>query len=120
MEKQDIKAILSLAASEAHTTLPAAAVTAGNFMPEYAKILRRKVREATGLQRPLEGLRIVVDAGNGSGGFYAAQVLEPLGANTTGSQFLEPDGSFPNHIPNPENKAAMAASITASSAVTAT
>ena len=109
LEKQDIQAILSLAASEAHTGLPAAAVTAGNFMPEYAEILRRKVREATGLQRPLEGLRIVVDAGNGAGGFYAAQVLEPLGADTAGSQFLEPDGSFPNHIPNPENKAAMAA-----------
>ena len=26
----------------------------------------------------------------------------------TGSQFLEPDGTFPNHIPNPENKEAMA------------
>lgn len=24
------------------------------------------------------------------------------GADTTGSQFLEPDGRFPNHIPNPE------------------
>jgi phosphomannomutase len=34
-------------------------------------------------------------------------VLKPLGANTTGSQFLEPDGTFPNHIPNPENKEAM-------------
>jgi phosphomannomutase len=37
------------------------------------------------------------------------QVLKPLGADTTGSQFLEPDGMFPNHIPNPENKEAMAA-----------
>jgi phosphomannomutase len=35
-------------------------------------------------------------------------VLEPLGANIQGSQFLEPDGMFPNHIPNPENAAAMA------------
>ena len=26
-----------------------------------------------------------------------------------GSQFLEPDGWFPNHSPNPENKEAMAA-----------
>jgi len=50
-----------------------------------------------------------VDAGNGAGGFYAGQVLQPLGADTTGSQFLEPDGNFPNHVPNPENEAAMAA-----------
>ncbi|MBR4194086.1 MAG: phosphomannomutase/phosphoglucomutase [Oscillospiraceae bacterium] len=109
LEKQDIKAILTLAASDAHTELPAAAVTGGSFMPVYAELLCRKVREATGLERPLEGLRIVVDAGNGAGGFYAAQVLEPLGADTTGSRFLTPDGHFPNHIPNPEDKTAMAA-----------
>ncbi|HGZ4983276.1 TPA: phosphomannomutase/phosphoglucomutase, partial [Enterococcus faecium] len=29
------------------------------------------------------------------------------GADSTGSQFLEPDGRFPNHIPNPDNKEAM-------------
>jgi hypothetical protein len=38
-------------------------------------------------------------------------VLEPLGADVSGSQFLEPDGTFPNHIPNPENKAAMEAAV---------
>ena len=48
-----------------------------------------------------------MDAGNGAGGFYATEVLEPLGADITGSQFLEPDGRFPNHIPNPENEEAM-------------
>ena len=109
LERQDIKAILTLAASDAHTGLPAASVSSGSFMPQYADILCRKVREATGLVRPLEGLRIVVDAGNGAGGFYAAEVLEPLGADTTGSRYLDPDGTFPNHIPNPENEAAMAA-----------
>ena len=31
-----------------------------------------------------------------------------MGADTTGSQFLNPDGTFPNHIPNPEDKTAMA------------
>ena len=50
---------------------------------------------------------LVVDAGNGAGGFYA-QLMEELGAWIEGSQFLEPDGMFPNHIPNPENEAAMA------------
>ena len=109
LEKQDIKAILALAALDGHTGLPAATVSQGSFMPEYARILCRKVREATGLERPLEGLRIIVDAGNGAGGFYAADVLRPLGADTAGSCFLDPDGTFPNHIPNPENREAMAA-----------
>lgn len=67
-----------------------------------------KVRSATGETQPLQGKRILVDAGNGAGGFYVDKVLKPLGADTTGSQFLDPDGRFPNHIPNPENETAMA------------
>ena len=108
LEKRDIQAILALASSKDHTGLPAATLARGSFMPNYAEILCSKVREATGCQRPLEGLRIVVDAGNGAGGFYASKVLEPLGADTTGSRFLDPDGTFPNHAPNPEDKKAMA------------
>ena len=53
-------------------------------------------------------MKIIVDAGNGSGGFFADKILAPLGADVNGSQFLEPDGMFPNHIPNPEDKIAMA------------
>jgi phosphomannomutase len=59
--------------------------------------------------RPLQGYKITVDAGNGVGGFYAHKVLEPLGADISGSQYLDPDGMFPNHVPNPENKEAMKA-----------
>ncbi len=58
-------------------------------------------------QTPLKGLKIIVDAGNGAGGFFAEKILKVLGADITGSQFLNPDGNFPNHIPNPENKEAM-------------
>ncbi len=36
------------------------------------------------------------------------QVLAPLGADVSGSRYLDPDGSFPNHIPNPEHPSAMA------------
>ena len=78
-------------------------------MDAYSKILADKVRAATGMEKPLEGFRIVVDAGNGAGGFYVDKVLKPLGANTEGSRYLDPDGSFPNHIPNPEDKKAMEA-----------
>ena len=109
LEKGDIKEILEYATSDAVTGLPAGALTQGAFMDTYAGLLVNKVRTATGAEKPLAGLRIVVDAGNGAGGFYAAKVLEPLGANTEGSRYLDPDGSFPNHIPNPEDKTAMAA-----------
>ncbi len=81
-----------------------------NFMSTYAGILRKIICDNLGVSEaslPLKDKKIIVDAGNGAGGFYAEQVLKPLGANTSGSQFLEPDGMFPNHVPNPENKEAM-------------
>ena len=78
-------------------------------MDAYAAVLVDKVRTATGEQKPLEGFKVVVDAGNGAGGFYVEKVLAPLGADTKGSRYLDPDGSFPNHIPNPEDATAMAA-----------
>lgn len=108
LEKGDIKQILAFAAGEQKTGLAPAQVTQGTFMDSYAKILADKIRSATGMEKPLEGFRVVVDAGNGAGGFYVDKVLKPLGANTEGSRYLEPDGSFSNHIPNPEDKEAMA------------
>ncbi|MBE5905880.1 MAG: phosphomannomutase/phosphoglucomutase [Lachnospiraceae bacterium] len=76
---------------------------------EHLRMLIKKGVNKSCCEKPLEGLHIVVDAGNGAGGFFATQVLKPLGANISGSQFLEPDGMFPNHIPNPEDKDAMEA-----------
>ena len=107
LEKGDIKEILTFAEGSEVTGLPAGTLEDGAFMDTYAAILADKVRAATGEEKPLEGFRIVVDAGHGAGGFYADKVLKPLGANTDGSRYLDPDGSFPNHIPNPEDKEAM-------------
>ncbi len=85
--------------------------TKADLMSVYSQYLKDKIIEEVKHkefpQKPLTGLKIVVDAGNGAGGFYATDVLAPLGANIEGSQFLEPDGTFPNHPPNPENKEAM-------------
>ena len=112
LEKADITAVLAIADEIEDGLRPAANGAAGrevkvDFITIYAAGLVSKIRKATGALRPLEGTHIIVDAGNGAGGFYAEKVLKPLGADTTGSQFLEPDGTFPNHIPNPEDKAAM-------------
>ncbi|MDE7454061.1 MAG: phosphomannomutase/phosphoglucomutase [Clostridia bacterium] len=78
-----------------------------SFMDGYSGILVDLIRRQTGKEKPLAGKKIIVDAGNGAGGFFADKVLKPLGANTEGSQFLEPDGLFPNHAPNPEDKQAI-------------
>jgi phosphomannomutase/phosphoglucomutase len=47
-------------------------------------------------------LKVVVDAGNGLSGSYVPPVMEDLGVEVI-CLFCEPDGSFPNHLPNPEN-----------------
>ncbi len=81
-----------------------------DYMKAYAARLRRMICESVGKsesEKPLKGYKIVVDAGNGVGGFYAENVLKALGADIKGSRYLEPDGMFPNHIPNPENAKAM-------------
>lgn len=81
-----------------------------DYMSQYCRHLRDMICKGVNSKnydKPLEGFKIVVDAGNGAGGFYADKVLAPLGADTTGSQFLEPDGMFPNHVPNPEDAVAM-------------
>lgn len=108
LEKGDIKQILTYAASDAVTGLDSGLLNTGGFMDTYAAILADKIRTATGEEKPLEGFKVVVDAGNGAGGFYVDKVLKPLGAITDGSRYLDPDGRFPNHIPNPEDKGAMA------------
>ncbi len=107
LESNDIKEILTKAAEPFTPTRHPGKRKDCPYLNKYASDLVKKVRTATGEEKPLRGKRIVVDAGNGAGGFFASQVLQPLGADTTGSQFLNPDGTFPNHIPNPENKAAM-------------
>lgn len=107
LESEEITEILNIAA-EGGFVQGTGTYEERCFIGEYSADLVRKVRESCGCEEPLAGKKIVVDAGNGAGGFFVEQVLKPLGADTDGSQFLQPDGTFPNHIPNPEDKAAMA------------
>lgn len=84
------------------------AVTHSSLMKLYSTHLQNIIKTALkDGEKPLSHMKIVVDAGNGGGGFFATSVLAPLGADISGSQFLEPDGMFPNHSPNPEDKKAM-------------
>lgn len=110
LEKADIARILEIAEKE--KTEPAE--WKGESCPVmqlYTAHLRRLICDGLSTkesEKPLKGMHIVVDAGNGAGGFFAHKVLTPLGADIKGSRYLTPDGMFPNHVPNPENKEAMA------------
>ena len=123
LEHSDITELLRLAAAQ--QIAAACPVTAGqnctpkcrsfDLIARYSDHLRSAILSGLSFhaEKPLTHLKIAVDAGNGAGGFFAEQVLKELGADTSGSRFLDPDGTFPNHIPNPENKAAMEAAKTA-------
>ena len=116
LERADITEILRSAAAQ-QTTGEHNSPKCRSFdlIAQYSKHLQDAIRKGLSFhaEKPLANLKIAVDAGNGAGGFFAEQVLKALGADTSGSRFLEPDGTFPNHIPNPENKAAMEAAKTA-------
>lgn len=115
LEKVDIKAMLDIAVKgdsiQSKKDNEVGTVITKNLIDDYSNLLIEKIRagvnSSKNYDKPFSGLKILVDAGNGAGGFFAEKVLHILGADTTGSQFLNPDGMFPNHIPNPENKEAM-------------
>jgi phosphomannomutase len=50
--------------------------------------------------RAVEPLRVMIDAANGMAGVMLPPVLERLPIDTA-RYFFEPDGTFPNHEPNP-------------------
>ncbi len=55
------------------------------------------VRERIKLDRPL---KVVADCGNGCGSLVAVDILSSLGCEVV-PLFCEPDGTFPNHHPDP-------------------
>jgi phosphomannomutase/phosphoglucomutase len=57
-------------------------------------------------------LKIVTDAGNGTGGIYAPPFMRAIGAEVT-ELFSNPDGRFPNHHPDPTKREYLPALISA-------
>ena len=64
-----------------------------DIIPEYHEYVRGNIK----LDRPL---RVVVDAGNGTAGPVAPDLLRALGCEVE-EMYCEMDGSFPNHHPDP-------------------
>jgi phosphomannomutase len=67
----------------------------------------------------IKPLKVVIDAANGMAGVMLPPVLERLPRVEAARYFFEPDGSFPNHEPNPllpENRAFIIERTTAEAA----
>ncbi|MFH1077259.1 MAG: phosphomannomutase/phosphoglucomutase [Pseudomonadota bacterium] len=63
------------------------------IIPQYCDYLVNNIK----IDRPV---KLAVDAGNGTGGITALPILERLGCDIF-KLFIEPDGNFPNHEPDP-------------------
>lgn len=77
------------------------AITPVDYLPRYLDELARLFT----LARPP---RVVIDTGNGVMGPVAVPALEALGCEVV-ALYAEPDGDFPNHVPDPEVPAYMEA-----------
>jgi phosphomannomutase / phosphoglucomutase len=66
---------------------------AREIIPEYKKMILGKIS----LKKPY---RMVIDAGNGTAGPIAPGLYEQMGC-TVERMYCDPDGRFPNHLPDP-------------------
>ncbi|HYA35937.1 MAG TPA: phosphomannomutase/phosphoglucomutase [Candidatus Binataceae bacterium] len=81
-------------------------VTERPVLPDYQAYVKNDIK-----LRP--GLKVVVDGGNGTGGVVGAPLMRALGADTI-DLYIEMDGRFPNHHPDPtveENMRDLAAAV---------
>lgn len=69
-------------------------VRRADFRAEYFQ----KLKELAPLKRKL---KVVLDCGNGTAGYFAPNFFRELGAEVV-ELYCDPDGNFPNHLPNPE------------------
>jgi phosphomannomutase len=67
--------------------------TEHDVIPEYVAYITSRVK----IDRPL---KVALDSGNGVAGPTAVTILEKLGCEIV-PLYIEPDSTFPHHIPNP-------------------
>jgi phosphomannomutase/phosphoglucomutase len=109
-EIQKIRRILEEAGKKAHSSLLIAQETQNHepsatshqpratnhaILPDYINYLKSRFQDHRDIP-----LKVVLDAGNGTAGLAAPEILRYMGCDVT-ELFSEPDGAFPNHHPDP-------------------
>jgi phosphomannomutase/phosphoglucomutase len=95
MADQQIQDLLKIIQDDAFATGQGEITNDPNMIYKHMETIGSKVKMA----RPLT---VVLDAGNGLSGTYVPPVLEKLGI-TVHCLYCESDGTYPNHLPNPED-----------------
>ena len=65
-----------------------------NIIPDYIEDMKSRFGKIG------EGVKVVVDSANATGGIVGPQLYKDLGCDVV-ELYSEPDGTFPNHHPNP-------------------
>ncbi|HYS15296.1 MAG TPA: phosphomannomutase/phosphoglucomutase [Candidatus Binatia bacterium] len=94
--------------SEAEIQALRAMAERGDYETGAGRLIDRSPRDdyfetIAGMIRPARRLRVVVDAGNGVAGLYAPALLRRIGCEVV-ELHCGSDGSFPNHLPDPEDE----------------
>lgn len=79
------------------------AVESFDIIPAYIEHIKNEITNSCFSAKacmPFEGIKVVIDAGNGTGGLVAPRLLRDLGCEVV-ELYCEPDGRFPNHHPDP-------------------
>ena len=91
----DIRARAAAATGARHETGPVGTITHQDIWPAFVERVLSFIDVSS-----LKPLRVVIDAANGMAGAMLPPVLEQLPIGVV-RHFFEPDGTFPNHEPNP-------------------
>jgi phosphomannomutase / phosphoglucomutase len=95
-EIQDLKARCLKLATASKPSVDKSLIVENDLRAKYTEMLINNSKPHMGKRK----LKVVVDAGNGVGGLVGPTVLRALGAEVI-ELFCEPDGTFPNHHPDP-------------------
>ena len=100
LNDEQIKEVKSLTENEYNMKLPSVnkgIYTEYDLIPDYIEVMTEN------FGRIGEGLKIVVDSANATGGIVAPKLYRALGCEVV-ELYSMPDGRFPHHHPNPSDE----------------
>ena len=100
LNEEQIKEVKSFTEKEYEYKLPASPngiLTEYDLIPDYIEVMTKA------FGRCGEGLKVVVDSANATGGVVAPKLYRALGCEVV-ELYSMPDGRFPHHHPNPSDE----------------
>lgn len=100
LNEEQIKEVKELTLEEYKLKMPAVTpgiLTEYDLIPDYIEDMKKK------FGRVGEGIKVVVDSANATGGVVAPKLYRALGCEVV-ELYSMPDGRFPHHHPNPSDE----------------